>query len=317
MRRYLILLKRLIITLIFGVPTIIWLLLRDKKTVYYVPYNGLGEYCACLGYLEAFKKLRKIDHITLLTPSYRTEVAAFFPCWDSHLVLKDHIYLSVACFGAIPIGRFISRRFKRIVGVHASQYINKSLLYDNPGIYLDDTLKMILKIPRAERRKAPQVPETDIRSIVDKYDLIQGKTVLFNPFTGGDAVQEIPRRIYEDMVPVLRQKGFAVATITSNGSQIPIKGTQGIVASLAEAWHLARWGGWVIGTRSGFFDFIRLSGCKILCIYTSAFKMRDFFSLLPPDNGGNVREYILEDGKEKELTENIFSDMCELSNTNE
>lgn len=308
MKRLLIHLKRLFYTIIYGIPLTVWLLWRDRKTVYVVPYIGLGEYCIGLGYLDVLKKIREYKHITLLVPSNRAEVARFYPYWDSLLVLKEHYYLGIACFGSIPIGRSVSRRIKRIVGFYFSQYIRKSLLCNNPGTHVDAVLKMVWKIPRESIRKAPQVPDVDLDTIVKKYGLIYQKTVLFNPYTSGDAVQEIPGQVYNELVHTLRQNGFTVATIT-NGHRGPLPDTQGIPTSLAEAWHLVRWCGYVIGTRSGFFDFIRLSGCHMFCIYDPWYEKRDVYSLLPPDGEGDVREYVWRPGHEKRLVDDIVADV--------
>lgn len=307
MKRLLIHLKRLFYTIIYGISFTIWLLWRDRKTVYVIPYIGLGEYCIGLGYLDTLKKTRGYEHITLLVPPNRAEVARFYPYWDSLLVLKEHHYLGVACFGSIPVGRSIARRIKRIVGFYFSQYIKKSLLSNNPGTHVDAVLKMVWKIPRESRRNAPRVPDIDMDSMARKYNLKYQKTVLFNPYTSGDAVQEIPGRVYEELIRALRQNGFTVVTIT-NGTQKPLTGTQGVPASLAEAWHLARWCGYVIGTRSGFFDFIRLSGCHMFCVYDPWYEKRDVYSLIPPEGEGDVHEYVWQSGHEDKLIESILSD---------
>ncbi len=312
MKRLLINIRRLFYTAIFGLPVTIWLLLRDRYTVYYIPHIGLGDYCIALGYLEAFKKKNSIKHITLIVPPNRVEVAHFYPCWDSLLVLKCPLYLGLVCFGGIPIGRTIHQKAKRIKNVSYGIHLKGNLYYNNPSIHVDTVVKNILNLFNDEQRKGPAVPQTDIEGIVEKYDMCFGKTVLLNPYTSGMAVEEIDASLYIKLAGELKAKGFVVVTILGSEEQEPVPGTQGIVTSLAEAWCLARWCGYVIGTRSGFFDFVCFSGCDIVGIYGASYNMRYFFSLSIPNgipNGeDHVREYILEPGREDELISDILSD---------
>ena len=137
MKRLLTHFRRLLYTIVFGIPLTIWLLLRDRKTVYYIPHIGLGDYCIALGYLEAFKRENNIDHITLLVPPNRVEVAKFYPGWDSLLTLKQPLYLGIVCFGGIPIGRTIHRKARRIRNISYGIQLNKNYYYDNPSISVD------------------------------------------------------------------------------------------------------------------------------------------------------------------------------------
>ena len=299
---------RLIHIILFGLPTTIWLLLRDRHTVYYIPHIGLGDYCLALGYLESFKKQYDVEHITLLVPANRKEVARFYPCWDSLLVLKWPFYIGIACFGGIPFGRTIHRMTKRIRSIYPCIHLNRWLLYDNPALSMDGMIKLILKLPCGEERKAPKVPKTDIHHIVDCYSLPQGKTILLNPYTSGVGVAEIKNDFYLKMAKVLTANGFTVATILGSEKQMPISGTSGLVTSLAEAWYLAQWCGWVIGTRSGFFDFIRFAGCNIIGIYEPSYKLKEIYSLELPNREDHVHEYILKSGHEDEIIDKILSD---------
>lgn len=301
--------KRLIDVLLFGVPLTIWLLLKDRRTVYFIPHIGLGDYCIALGYLEAFKKANSIEHVTLIAPKNRVEVARFYPCWDSLLVLRDPLYLGLVCMGGLPIGRTIYRKAKRIVHFSFGFHLNKRYFYGNPSIRIDEEMKkLFLELPDTVERKGPVVPPINIEGIAEKYDLCFGKTVLLNPYTSGMAVQKIDDRFYVKLAGELKAKGFTVATILGSEKQEPVSGTQGIAASLAEAWYLVKWCGYVIGTRSGFFDFIRFSGCNMIGIYEPSYKLKYFFTLYLKSGNDCVREYDWQPEQEKELMKKILSD---------
>ena len=138
--------KQLVETLIFGFPITIWLLLRNRHTIYYIPHVGLGDYCIALGYLGAYKSNHCISHVTLIVPPNRIEVAKFYSDWDSMLCLPMPLYKGIAYFGSIPGGRFIHRRVKRIKSVSFALHLNKKILYNNPAAHADELTKLILKI---------------------------------------------------------------------------------------------------------------------------------------------------------------------------
>lgn len=300
--------KQLVATLILGFPVTLWLLLRNRDTFYYIPHVGLGDYCIALGYLEAYKKHYGIPHITLVVPPNRAEIASFYSGWDQLLILKPLFYKGIVYFGSIPIGRTIHRRTKRIISVSYALHLNKRLLYYNPATTADDLEKLILKIPSAEKRKEPIVPDTDIKGIIESYHLPYGKTILLNPYTGGWAVKEISADFYIDLARRLKKEGFTVVTVLGTREQKPVEGTEGIVASLSEAWFLAKWCGWLIGTRSGFFDFIQFTGCNIIALYDPEYKEKDIYSLNLIRETANTSEYVWEESKKSQIISSIVSD---------
>ena len=308
MKLFFIRLKQLIAALLFGLPTTMWLLMRNTNTVYYVPHVGLGDYCIALGYLDAYKKRHQIAHITLIVPPNRIEVAQYYPCWDSIIVLPQLFYMGIAYFGSIPGGRFIHRRTKRIKSVSYMLHLNKKMLYNNPAAHADHLARLILKLPDSETRKPPHVPDTDISHIVSKYDLNKGKTVLLNPYTGGWAVKELEQGFYVQLAKKLTQAGYTAVTILSSDKQVPIEGTKGLVTSLAEAWYLAGWCGWLIGTRSGFFDFVQFSGCNIIAFYEKTYKLQEMFALLDSKNS-YIEEFVWDAENSEDLMEKVISNV--------
>ncbi|WP_298022574.1 hypothetical protein [uncultured Dysosmobacter sp.] len=297
--------KKVIYTLLFGLPLTIWLLLRDRRTIYFIPHIGLGDYCIVLGYLEEYKKQHNIHHITLVAPPNRKEVAQFYPYWDSLLVLKNPLYLGIIHFSGIPIGRTIHRKLKRIE--HIVYDIPMEGLARYPSAPVDDVVKKFLDLPSTERRKGPHVPQTDIFGLIEKYDLAHRNTVLLNPYTGGQSVKEIDAVFFVMLAKALKANGFSVVTILGSEKQTAVSGTMGMVTSLAEAWYLAQWCGYVIGMRSGFFDFIRMSDCNVIGIYDPSYKFRELFSLHLPGKDERLLELVWTKDNEKELTDKICS----------
>lgn len=299
--------KKLIYTLLFGFPLTIWLLLRNRKTVYFIPRVGMGDYCIALGYLEAYKKKHNIRHITLIVPPNRKEVAQFYPYWDSLLILKNSLYLGFVHFSSIPFCRTIHRKLKRIEHIVHNLPIKGLARY--PSVPVDDLVKRFLDLPSTEERKGPCVPQTDITGLIEKYGLAHRNTILLNPYTSGQSVKEIDADFYVVLANTLKANGFSVVTILGSEKQTAVFGTKGMITSLAEAWYLVQWCGYVIGTRSGFFDFIRLSDCNMIGIYDPSYnpKMRKFFSLHLPGKDEHVLEFVWTRDSEKELMEKICS----------
>lgn len=298
--------KRAIFALLFGFPLTVWLLLRNRRTVYYIPHIGLGDYCIALGYLEEYKRRHHIGHITLIVPPNRKEAAQFYPYWDSLLVIKSPLYLGLVCFGGIPVGRVIHRKIARIRNINYNIRL-KGSAYCNSSVGVDDVIKKILDLPNTSERKAPHVPQTDISHLAERYDISCGNTVLLNPYTSGMAVEEIDVHFYVVLAEALKEAGFSVVTVLGSGKQAAVSGTEGVVTSLAEAWRLAQWCGYVIGTRSGFFDFIRLSDCNMIGIYDASYKLKDFFSLHLPSEDQRVLELVWTSDSAKEMIEKICS----------
>lgn len=308
-RKYFMLrIKQIGCVLLFGLPVAFWLAWRDKKAIYFLPHVGLGDYCIALGYLKAYKEQHNLEHVTLIIPPNRIEVANYYPYWDDKLILPDCFYVGIAYLGSLPGGMAILKKFPRIVSITYTLYSNKQLLDEHPAAKADELVKLILALPQDEIRLPPAVPYVEITTFIEKYCLKQKKTVLLNPYTGGCAVKEIDLRFYQTLAARLQQEGYTVATILGSKKQQTILGTQGIVSSLSEAWYLVQWCGWVIGTRSGFFDFIQYSGCNMIAIDDGTYRQRDVFSL-PQSNNTTVKEYIWSTETEHLLIDKIISDL--------
>lgn len=294
--------------LLFGLPVAVWLTLRDKRTVYFLPHVGLGDYCIALGYLKAYTEKNKGQHVTLIVPPNRIEVSDFYPYWDDKLVLPRSFYLGIAYLGSVPGGMMLLQKFPRILSITYTLYSSKQLLEDHPEANVDDLVKLILDLPESVERIAPLVPDTDICRITQKYGLKRSRTVLLNPYTGGCAVREIVHAFYEKLTVLLQVKGYTVVTILGTEEQKPITGTVGIKTNLSEAWHLAQWCGWLIGTRSGFFDFLQPCGCNMIALGDGSYKQRDIFTL-QASNGAIAREYVWNLETEQQLIDTIMADI--------
>lgn len=291
--------KQLLDVLIFGIPTTIWLLLRNPVTVYYVPHIGVGDFCFALGYLKAYKSYHHIGHITLVCSKARMELCSFYSGYDDLIALSNRQYRGFAYLASVPIGRFICRKCKRIEHTAPVLHVNRALLFDNPAIHIYDCTKMILRIPKETELFPPIVPDTDITTLIKKFRLEKDKTVLINPYTSGLSVKELDMDFYRLLAEKLNKIGFKTFTILGFPSQHSVPGTEGFVTSLAEAWYLAKYCGYVIGTRSGFFDFIQYAGCEVITIYDARYRQKDFFSIEEHNGDRQVFEYVYESDYQK------------------
>ncbi len=307
MKRFIKYIIKIFEAIVLGIPLTIWILLRDRQTVYYIPRYGMGDYCIALGYLEAFKKKNRIDHVTVILTSRWVQVTQFYPYWDELLILSKPLYLSLVYFGSLPYGRMIHQKIKRIKNITYGFPMRRRQIYADPSIHVDDVVKDFLDLQSNEQRMKPKVQEVDIHGIIKKYDLPKGKSVLLNPFTSGDAVAEIDVDFYIRLAKKLKEKGFTVVTSLGAKDQKPLPGTRGVYTTLTEAWHLVRWCGYVIGTRSGFFDFICQSGCSMIAIYEPSYKLRSFIPLKLKNNGENIKEFVWKKENDDKLIENILA----------
>ena len=185
--------------------------------------------------------------------------------------------------------------------------MSRRLILNNPSLHVDDVVKVFLGLRFNEKRKAPSIPEVDIHEIITNHNLPKGKTVLLNPYTSGNAVAEIDTTFYIRLTGRLKEKGFTVVTSLGSKEQRPLPGTPGVYTSLAEAWHLVRWCGYVIGTRSGFFDFICQSGCSMIAIYEPSYELKDFIPLKLESNGEKIKEFVWNKKNDDSLIENILA----------
>ena len=310
MGRLLIRIRQLIDALIYGIPTTIKLLIANRNTVYYIPHVGIGDYCEALGYLQAYKAYHKISHITIVATKDRLELLSFYTGYDDVMVLSTHSFTGLVYLGSLPIGRLIHLRCRRIENVSYTLHMNKSLLYMNPALHISECTKVILKIPKDSELVPPSVPEVDVAPLIEEYHLPKLKTILPNPYTSGVAVRELESAFYPALAQALIRCGYRVVTILGNDQQKPILGTEGLTTSLAEAWYLAKWCGWVIGTRSGFFDLIQYSGCNVVALYSKNYQQKDFFALKPHHGTGCIMEYTYEDDASV-LTEKIVNSVMQ------
>lgn len=275
---------QLLDALVYGLPMTWYLLHRNKKTVYYIPHVGIGDYCTALGYLDAYRQEHNIAHITLVAARQRKEICGFFSGYDELLFLSKRQYTGLVYLASIPGGRFLHSRCRRIENVSYTQHMSKELLLDNPALHVNECTKIILKISGSSALHEPEVPAVDIEDILKSHPMEKGKTVLLNPFTSGVAVKELDAGFYEELAAALKKKGFTVLTLLASESQQPVKGTEAVMTTLAEAWNLAQWCGWVIGTRSGFFDLIQYCDANCIVLYHDGYRQRDFFALAGTKN---------------------------------
>lgn len=313
MGRLLIRIRQLIDVLIYGIPTTIRLLIANRNTVYYIPHVGIGDYCEALGYLQVYKSYHEISHVTIVTTKNRLELLDFYTGYDDVLLLSMHAFTGLVYLASLPIGRLIHLRCRQIENVSYTLHMNKSLLLSNPALHVSECTKIILKIPGASEFVLPSVPKVDVTPLIEKYHLPKEKTILLNPYTSGVAVRELESDLYPALAKTLTQCGYRVVTILGNAQQKPVLGTDGVTTSLTEAWHLAKWCGWVIGTRSGFFDLIQYSGCNVVALYSKDYLQKDFFALRPhhgTNETGCIMEYTYE-GDASELTKKIVNSVMQ------
>ena len=263
----------------FGAVVFYSLMRKKNDTHYLFCPPTLGDTILALSYLSEFKKQRGIQHVTVVCiESYVQRLCAYYPdTIDDVLCMKKQKLASVREFVSSKIGQYYSGvLIDRVTFVFLTCNAHLRTLWDNSIIdYPMFAKAMLYKIDLSSQPERPCIPVTDVSEIVSKYSLRRGKTVFLNA---------VARTVHCDITALLAaaaeklgQAGYTVATLTANDAEEPIRGTQGIVCGLEEAFSLIEFGGALIGLRSGFMDVMVYAGCKLISIDDEGYGFKSFF----------------------------------------
>lgn len=279
------------------------LLRRGEKTTYLLSAIRKGDLCYALSFLGEYRKKvendhndnqeNQLKHITILGCPHLSDI---YECFDGsydkiiytserqnsellwffkhshwgqivYIKLNNKILITDTFF-------YIDTAMQRVKGLTANN-IMKYAVYD-----LDDQAKMVF----------PEIGDQDIQKYISDLNIIRGKTVILNPYA--NSISGIPAEFYQRLSDLLIESGYVVVTNVSEHFKTAVLGTKPLACSMPEAYRLAEYCGFVVGTRSGFMDFIISSNCKIVAVYSNESPFKNLFSL----HGWGCNDDVLEVG---------------------
>lgn len=187
------------------------------------------------------------------------------------------------------LGYILRKKNNRFINTFCSTYIRSDYLENNSTIDVITLTKNILRIPLNSR-------PVNLVSIQDKYfidnfidinKIQKNNTVILNPYA--NSINDIPISLYEDITIRLNQMGYKVFTSVI-GTQKAIKNTFPVKFQLNHTIQILNYCGYLIGTRSGFFD-LSINSSALICVIDSiSYKWSDFYRL----SSWNLNEKLYE-----------------------
>lgn len=261
------------------------LLRKSKNTHYIVLPWAIGDTLCALAYLREYRRQQNLPHVTVVVcSSAAKQICAFYSdVVDDVLHVSKYAGKSLFCFARSYFGQILCAYYHReriTYAFHGCNIMSRAV-WDNPHLSLPDFIKnLCYQIGPDAEIEPPHISQMDITAKVERYGIEKGKTVFFNPYAN-TIKAELNRfeRLLAQAADMLLGKGYKVFTITANGEQAPIVGTQAISCSLSEAFHLVEYGGTVIALRSGFLDLMAFAKCRIIAIDDDDYGRKEFFKL--------------------------------------
>lgn len=264
------------LSIIYGIIVFPYLLIKNRETVYIISDKGIGDIYPTCAYIPAFKMRHNVKHVSLIGIRGKDELYNMYPqTFDKLLLYSKRHFEYLSLFTSTDIGYMFACISKRIVSTRVGSNARGKYIHRLHGItYLDAIKYGTYNLSEEDKMVAPRVEETNINYIIEKYDIEKGRTVILNPYA--NSIDDVPAAFFELIVSEFVKKGYKVITNLSLPNQVPISGTYGIRCSLSEAYQLANYCSYAIGTRSGFFDLIAYANCKIMLLFPQDYGYVDF-----------------------------------------
>ncbi|MEN1762017.1 hypothetical protein [Anoxynatronum sibiricum] len=292
---------------LFGWLIAKYYLIKNKKTNYIMTFNSIGDACISLAFLDTYKEVNRIDHITIVAPNTNAETYHYFEGSYHHILhISKFIHGVLMLFFKSDLGYIFRRNHPRFINTFCTTYIRSDYLKYNKTIDVITLTKTIYQIPQHSKpRKLKDLKSIhDISYLIDKFDIKKKKTIIFNPYA--HSISGVPFIIYEKISEKLSTMGYQLITSTI-GNQTPIKGTMAIHFTIGEAVGLANYCGFVIGTRSGFFDLVVHSDAKIIAIDSTDYPWSDFYRLSQWQVNSELHEFRYNGSNVETIVSNVLS----------
>lgn len=152
------------------------------------------------------------------------------------------------------------------------------------------------------------VPSSRCGKIFTEYGLIPGKTVILSPYA--NTIRQVTVEFWELLATQLLSMGYSVCTNIGSSREKPIFGTIPVFIEINNISEFVEIAGFFIGIRSGLCDLLCCCKCLKIILYSDEIfdliSVYDFYSLKKMGFGKNVLEYVVNQGSERKILEDIL-----------
>lgn len=281
-------------SLFYGTFMWMYLLLKDRKTVYVITDNGIGDIFPACGFIPTFKKRFNIDKVTIIGIKEKKQIYDMYEgTYDKVVWVSAKNFNLLRLFSSTDLFNAYVRLTNRIISTRLGSNSRGDYVLRLRNISYLETIKYgAFNLKKEDELRGPNVKKVDINQYVEKYCIEKGNTVILNPYA--NTINGIDIMFFELLAQALKQSGFKVITNISSETQKPIKGTDGLITTLNESYHLSEYCGFSIGLRSGYYDFIAYSNCKIVTLFPENYPFFDFQSLSKWGINHNLIDLVVE-----------------------
>lgn len=168
----------------------------------------------------------------------------------------------------------------------------------------------VFGLTNEEKINFPQyhISEEQIRDIMKKHGMVEGKTVLLSPYA--NTISNLPDEIWEMIAVKYQQQGYVVFTNSSGKHEPTVKGTKSLFLPYSQMVPILEKAGTFIGMRSGLCDIIASAKCKKIILYPAgcifgSCSTYQYFSLNAMGLCDDAIEIEFEAGKESSILAKI------------
>lgn len=254
-----------------------------KKVIRKAPHSTIvftndriGDTCIQLAWIEAFKRINKIEHITCLTtetigklaPYFSTTVDRFFFIEKKELQILLQFYKS-------DFGYLFYRKHQNLICTFPTAHVRDDVIKNPSSLNFASLTRAIYHLPAdLPACKLPEIGRRNVDELVKAGVIVPGKTVLLNP--NAQTITQTPISFFEHLASKLIADGYSVLC-SVHGNEKVVKGTEGIEFPITQAVALSNACGMVVGARSGFMDIVAFSGAKAVSIDNDGYDYSGYF----------------------------------------
>ncbi len=247
----------------------------NSKTHYVFVNDHIGDVIISLGYLNAFRNSKDIEHITLVvTSKYKELVSVYSDVYEAVICIEPRYLYRIFLLNLTRFGElYIRKKHPNVTFVNPAD--SAVLGFDYLKHYPEMNLEKMIKFGCLElSNDAEFLPPTRKNALVN-LDKHNRQRVLISLDSRTVEVGQV--ELYEKLICELEEREFEVYTNTEYKDDC-LGGSKPFYGSLSETRELLQ-DGVLIGVRSGLHDLAMYQDCKVVAIYPKDNKFGSLFDL--------------------------------------